>query len=367
MNWYEISNIDTIATPALLVFPERIKLNIQRMLEISGDVNRLRPHTKTHKTAEVIKLQQEVGINKFKCATIAEAELLAKCGAKEILLAMQPVAENINRFFKLKETYPNSYFSTLVDNDLILEQINKLAGEKSMKVGLWMDVNVGMNRTGIVPDEKAFKLFKSLIASENIIAEGFHVYDGHLRNPNFNQRKKDCDTAFEKVLLLKAKLEKESFNVKHIIAGGSPSFPVHALRDDVDLSPGTTLLWDAGYGDLFPEMKMLHAAVLVTRIISKPSEGILCLDLGHKSLASEMPFPRVKFLKPNDFEQISQSEEHFVVKTKTPEKYNIGDVFYAVPMHICPTVAKYQELKVVKNNAVVGTWDVVARNQKITI
>ncbi|WP_417443035.1 D-TA family PLP-dependent enzyme [Joostella sp.] len=367
MNWYEISNIDNIATPALLVYPERIKLNIQRMIDISGDVNRLRPHIKTHKTAEIIKLQQQVGINKFKCATIAEAELLAKCNAKEVLLAMQPVAENINRFFQLKEKYPNSQFSTIVDDDVIIQKINKIAIEKGIKVSLWLDVNVGMNRTGVKPDENACKLFKLLLEADNIITEGFHVYDGHIRDSEFQVRKDTCDVAFEKVLLLKEKLEGEGLHVKNIIAGGSPTFPVHALREEVDLSPGTTLLWDAGYGDLFPDMEMLHAAVLVTRIISKPSDGVLCLDLGHKSLASEMNFPRVKFLNTDDFEQVGQSEEHFVVHTNNSDAYKVGDVFYALPMHICPTVAKYQELQVVENNVAAKTWEVVARNQKITI
>ncbi|MCX2680505.1 D-TA family PLP-dependent enzyme [Galbibacter sp. EGI 63066] len=366
-DWYLVENSDEIASPALLVYPDRIEQNIKTMIAVAGDVKRLRPHIKTHKTAEIVKMQMQYGINKFKCATIAEAELLAQCEAQDVLLAMQPVGINIQRFFKLKDAYPETQFSTLVDDIDNAKSIAEVASKEQKRISLWIDINVGMNRTGIEPDERAEELFQFISADENIVAKGFHVYDGHLRNPDFDKRKKDCDAAFEKVVALKNRLKDIDVEVKEIIAGGSPSFPVHAIRKDVDLSPGTVLLWDAGYGGLFPEMKMLTAAVLMTRIISKPSKGILTSDLGHKSLASEMPFPRVELLNASDLEQVSQSEEHFVFKTENPGDYKIGDVLYAIPMHICPTVAKYQELMVVENNKVVNQWKVAARGQKITV
>ncbi|MDG3582607.1 D-TA family PLP-dependent enzyme [Galbibacter pacificus] len=366
-NWFEIENADEIATPALLVYPDRIQHNIKRMIEIASDVCRLRPHIKTHKTAEIIQMQQAYGIQKFKCATIAEAELLAQCKAKDVLLAMQPVGIHIQRFFKLMRTYPETQFSTLLDDMENAKNITEAAIKKQMKVSLWMDINVGMNRTGIEPGEEARKLFQFLDVNENVEAKGFHVYDGHLRDSNYDQRKKDCNTAFETVVALKESLKKMGVEVKEIIAGGSPSFPVHAMRNDVDLSPGTVLLWDAGYGDLFPEMKMLPATVLITRIISKPSKGIVTSDLGHKSLASEMPFPRVELLNAPDLEQLSQSEEHLVFNTKHPENYKIGDLLYAIPKHICPTVAKYQYLQVVEKGKVVNEWKVVARDQVISV
>ena len=114
-------------------------------------------------------------------------------------------------------------------------------------------------------------------------------------------------------------------------------------------------------------MPFSHAAVLFIRIISKPTENILCFDLGHKSVACEMGFPRIQILGLEDSEQISQSEEHLIVKTQRANEFEVGDSFYAVPIHICPTVAKYEEVLTVSDGEVTGTWKVVARNQKITI
>lgn len=366
-NWYEIQNDHEIATPALLVYPDRITYNIKRMIEIAGDVNRLRPHVKTYKNAEIIRMQQAYGIHKFKCATIAEAELLAQCMAGDVLIAMQLVGQNVTRFYELVKTYPETRFSTLVDDLGHAKLLSDISCQNGLITPMWLDINVGMNRTGIIPDKSAQELYKYLSVNKHIQAMGFHVYDGHLRDSDFEQRKNQCDASFGSVLQLKEDLSAQGINVDTIIAGGSPSFPIHALRKDVELSPGTVLLWDAGYGKRFPEMDMQVAAVLISRVLSKPVEGIITSDLGHKSIAPEMDFPRIELLNAKDLEQVSQSEEHFVFKTNQWESYKIGDLIYGIPMHICPTVAKYQYLQVVKSAKVVGRWKVGARGQKISI
>ena len=293
--WYELKDSSSVSSPALLVYPERIEENIRLMLSISGSVSQLRPHIKTHKMAEVIQLQQRHGIQKFKCATIAEAELLGQCQAEDVLLAMQPVGANIDRFFMLMDAFPQTEFSTLVDNLDTLSEIAVKASEVDQIVSLYIDINNGMNRTGCAPDDKALALFTAIEANEHTKAQGLHVYDGHIRNSDFSERKEVCDAAFELVQQLKENIENHGFHVPHIVAGGSPTFPVHALRTNVDTAPGTTLLWDARYGELFPDMPFLHAAILMIRIISKPAEQLLCFDLGHKSVAPEMAFPRVRF------------------------------------------------------------------------
>ena len=155
--------------------------------------------------------------------------------------------------------------------------------------------------------------------------------------------------------------------VKSIAAGGTPTFPIHCKRNGVEVSPGTSLLWDHQYAMLFPDLNFIPAAVLITRLISKPKKGYLCFDLGHKSVASEMPLPRVKFMNTENFEQVGQSEEHLVVCTENTKKYKMGQAFYTIPMHICPTVTKYNEVMVVENGIVTGVWDVAARNTKIVI
>ena len=106
---------------------------------------------------------------------------------------------------------------------------------------------------------------------------------------------------------------------------------------------------------------------MVTRIISIIDEHTVCTDLGHKAVAAENPMPRVHFLNAADAEPVGQSEEHLVVKVQDASKYKVGDVWYGVPVHICPTVALYDNALIVNNNKVVDNWEVVARKRKITI
>ncbi|GGD52878.1 D-TA family PLP-dependent enzyme [Muriicola marianensis] len=360
--WYKIEEEEKVASPTLLVYPERVEQNIRTMIEMTGGAEKLRPHVKTHKMAEIIELQLKHGITKFKCATVTEAELLGRCKAPDVLLAMQPVGPNIGRYLDLVAEYPDTAFSTLTDHESSIVQIGTQARERSIKVPLYLDVNVGMDRTGIRPSEKARSLYKMISEHDWLIPAGLHAYDGHIRNPDIIERRKVCNAAFEAVAQMRTQLEKAGFPVKEVIAGGSPTFPIHAKREGVIASPGTTLLWDARYSESFPDMNFQVAAVLLTRVISKPAESIFCLDLGHKSVAPEMDFPRVRIFGMDHAEQVGQSEEHLVLRTDDTTDIPIGEVYYAIPMHICPTVAKYPEALTVVNGRVTGTWKVAARD-----
>ena len=365
--WYVVDNVDEVNSPALLIYPDRIEHNIRKMVEISGGADQLRPHVKTHKMTEIIKLQMKLGIYKFKCATISEAEMVARCGAKDILLAIQPVGPNLGRFFQLKQLFPDSRISCIADSSEVILQLSQMANQTGLKTGIWLDINNGMNRTGIVPGEEAVRLYPMILDLPMIEAEGIHVYDGHISEPDLSLRQRLCNESFIPVLSLINELEKAVPGTIKIVAGGTPTFPIHALRTGVETSPGTTLLWDSSYSSAFQNMGFLHAAVLLMRIVSKPSKDMLCLDLGHKAGASEMPQPRVKLLGIETYSIITHSEEHMVIRTSEADNWKIGDALYGIPWHICPTVDRFDSVSVVNEHRVTGQWLVEARKRKITI
>ncbi len=366
-SWYEVGNVTEVCSPSLLIYPDRVEENILRMIKIAKGAKHLRPHVKTHKMAEIVMLQMKHGITKFKCATISEAEMVAKCGAPDILLAMQPVGPNLERFFKLKQTFENAKISCIADNGEIIIQLSDMARKTGLKTHVWLDINVGMNRTGVIPGEKAIRLFNRIVDSPMLIAEGLHVYDGHIHEPDLSKRKKICDESFAQVQSMIEEIEHNGIAPVKIVAGGTPTFPVHAQRKGVDLSPGTILLWDFGYSTSFPDMDFLHSAILLTRIVSKPAKDLLCLDLGHKSVASEMAQPRVKLLGIKSYTVAGHNEEHMVIRTNEADKFNTGDHLYGIPWHICPTVDRHENVTIVTNNLASEQWNVAARRRKITI
>jgi D-serine deaminase-like pyridoxal phosphate-dependent protein len=362
-NWFEIKNIDELDSPALVVFPGRVKHNIQLAIDMIADVNRLRPHIKTNKSKEVSQLMLDAGITKFKCATIAEAEMLAQCKAPDVLLAYQPLGPKLSRFISLIQKYPATKFSCLTDNITAAEEQSNVFSQHGLSVPVFIDLNVGMNRTGISPGKNAIELFNHCKTLKGIAVTGLHAYDGHIREINFESKKQKCDQAFATVEKLN-----EDLKLPLIIMGGSPAFSVHCKRKNIECSPGTFVYWDKGYSDLCPEQKFLPAAVLVTRIISLPASGKICLDLGHKSVAAENEISkRVFFLNADGLKPTGQSEEHLVLETNEGHSYKTGDVFYGLPYHVCPTVALYERVFTVENGTVTGEWKNVARDRKISL
>jgi D-serine deaminase-like pyridoxal phosphate-dependent protein len=385
--WYAIKEMDRLDTPALVVYPTAIKKNIALAVSMAGGAHRLRPHVKTHKSPEVTRLMMEAGIRQFKCATIAEAEMLAMCGADDVLLAYQPIGPKTIRFTELIKRYPATKFSCLIDNPKAAAAMAQVFAAAGLDVPVFMDLDTGMGRTGIVPSEAAVDLYKFAIMTPGITPIGLHAYDGHLHDEDLAIRTQKCDAAFLRVSEIQKTIAKISgasgttpasgadgaVPAPIIIAGGSPTFPIHCRRPDIQCSPGTFVYWDKGYADSCKEQAFSPAALVITRVISQHGSR-LTLDLGHKSIAAENPLDRrVFFLNvdrpPNnpDIQFISQSEEHLVIDAGPGHGYQIGDVLYGLPFHICPTVAAYERVYTIEDGRITGEWKNTARDRKINI
>ncbi|MBM3853120.1 MAG: D-TA family PLP-dependent enzyme [Verrucomicrobia bacterium] len=366
-SWYQIANLEEVPSPALLVYPERIEENLRRMIARAGGTARLFPHVKTHKLAEVVRLQRTLGIERFKCATVAEAEMVAGCGAGQVLLAHQPVGPNLGRLLELVARFPATRFGAIVDTAAIATALAAAAHARATTLELLVDIDCGMGRTGLAAGAGAFELYRTIAGLTGARAGGLHVYDGHLRDRDLAARTAAVQTAFAPVRALRAQLEQAGCPVPAVVAGGTPTFPVHAAATDVECSPGTCLLWDAGYAAGLPDLDFLWAATVLTRVISKPRPNRLCLDLGHKAIASENPHPRVKLLEVPDATAVMHSEEHLVIETAQAEEFAVGDALFGVPWHICPTVALHAQAVVVRGGRAESSWRIAARDRRLTI
>ena len=366
MDWFRLSNEGEVPSPALLIFEERVDVNVRLMLKIAGGSARLRPHVKTHKLGPLVARQLALGITKFKCATIAEAEMCALAGAPDVLLAFAPVGPNIPRFCQLLTAFPATHFFTIADDRDAIHALSVAATAARLTLDVLLDVDCGMHRTGIAPDA-ALELYRELSTSAGVRAAGLHAYDGHIHEPDPAARRAQCDAAFAPIVALRSAMEKAGLPVPALVAGGTPTFPIHAAHADRECSPGTSVLWDFGYGDKFADLPFQHAAVLLTRVVSKPGPRLLCLDLGHKAVAAENPPPRVRLLELPDATAVMHSEEHLVIETPRAAEFAVGDALHGIPRHVCPTVALHSEAVVVRGGAADERWPITARARSITI
>ena len=365
--WFALQNAGEVPSPALLLYPERIRENIRRMIRLAGGTSRLRPHIKTHKLAEVVRMHLEQGIAKFKCATIAEAEMAAGAGAKDVLVAYPIVGPNVTRLLALAKTFSTTTFSCLADDPAGVHLLSKAFSNSGRTMDVLLDVDCGQHRTGIELGEAAAQLYHLMATSSGLRAGGLHAYDGHIHEPDLTKRRELCAAAFAPVNAFRSQLLSAGLAVPRVVAGGTPTFPIHAQNDSFECSPGTCVLWDFGYAEKFADLEFLIAAVVLTRVVSKPGANRLCLDLGHKAIASENPPPRVQFLNLPDATAISHSEEHLVVESAQAHRFAVGDCLYGVPRHICPTVALHSEAVVINHGMATERWRVTARERRLTI
>jgi D-threonine aldolase len=362
--------LDRVLTPFLAVSPSVVRSNLQAMIAIAGSADRLRPHVKTHKCPEIVKIAAQLGINKHKCATLAEAQMLTEL-AKDILIAYPLVGPNVSKLAELCAANPQVNFSTVVDCSRAANLLSEVFSQAGRSIDVLIDVNVGMDRTGISPNEKAVELARLIKGLRELNLVGLHVYDGHNHQANLIERTSAVESLMNPVVEMLTELDRDDIKISKLVCGGTPTFPVFAkwakehsqkgIVPAVELSPGTSVLSDYNYGRDYPDIQGIQpAAMLFTRVVSKPGHDLVTVDLGHKAVAADQPAGRrCHFVDLPDAEELKHSEEHLVIRTSKADSLEVGQVLRVLPSHICPTVALHANMVVVENSEVTGLWPVV--------
>lgn len=367
---YHFDKEELIPSPALIYYKDTIIANTKRAIQIAGSAKRLWPHVKSHKSRDFIKLSIQLGITKFKCATISEAEMTAQAGAEHILLAYPLVGPNISRFIKLIQHYPQCHFYALGDNSEQLKHLSDIALDKHLCIDFLIDINTGMNRTGVT-FESCIHLYSTTKQFKGINFYGLHCYDGDRHEKNILERNSKTAETLSTAQKIQSEIKRQSNISPILIMGGSPTFPCYAQNNDntIFFSPGTVFIYDSGYAAQFPDLPYAAGAAILTRVISHPSEGYFTLDTGYKSISAEQGNRGILVNFPNASEAF-QSEEHWVFRMNPgfeSERPAIGSILYVIPWHICPTTALYSQIYLVSNQTLETIWDVSARDRSIGI
>ncbi len=359
---YALKHPEEVASPALLYYKELIVKNTEAVIAIAGDPDRLWPHVKSHKTDTLVKMQMAMGIRRFKCSTINELKMVSACGTAHIVMAYPLVGPNITLFLDVVSGNPGIEYFAIADSLAAAGMLSREAELRGMCVNLLVDVNAGMDRTGITPDA-LHEFCRALAKLPGIKPAGFHCYDGHVHDEACAVRIERSHAPVVRVMEVREALEKEGIVMPILIAGGSPTFPCHVQEEGVFLSPGTVFLWDYGYSK-FTDLPLVPAALVLARVVSHPASGLFTIDVGNKAIASDPTGKRGAIIGFEDAEPIRHSEEHWVWRVpEGKERPAIGEVLYVIPTHVCPTSALYREAVVIEEGAVTGTWPIVARDR----
>jgi D-serine deaminase-like pyridoxal phosphate-dependent protein len=371
MDCYRIENIETVLTPALAIYPRIVDANIEITVRLLGDANRWRPHVKTAKLAFVMRRFVRHGVKAFKCSTTLELSTACEAGASDVLVAYPAVGANARRIRELAERFDGARVSALVESPA---QIDAWRGSE---VGLFVDVNPGMNRTGVEQDrvDTIIEIAHS-VESSGVTFRGLHYYDGHLSKYDLADRESVAHRGYDRLMKVVSALEQAGLPVGEVVTAGTPAFPCTlsyapfaAASFTHRASPGTIVYNDCtSLAQLPREYGYRPAAVVVSTVVSHPSERLFTCDAGHKTVSADAGVPTCAILGGGDLLPLRPSEEHLPVDAFAGGALPpLGEALYLVPKHICPTVNNFDHALIIEDNRIVGVERVTARGREAPV
>lgn len=366
---YRVYNTEDVLTPALVLYPEFIASNIERTLALlAGKADRWRVHIKTAKLGYTLRMLVERGIRNFKCATTLE--LLAGChsGAADILLAYPSVGANALRVRQIADRFPDVRISVLAENE---EQVRQW---RRSRLGIFLDINPGMNRTGIEPShgQEILNLARA-VGNANLPFRGLHYYDGQYGALDFHERTAVAHRGYDDLLKLLSQIERSGVDVPEVITAGTPTLPCslsyegfHGRSFVHRVSPGTLVYCDAtSLAQLPGEYGYQPAVLVLTRVVSHPLTGTITCDAGHKAVSADAGVPTCLILGHAELTPLSPSEEHLpLAVTEGATAPLVGEPLYLLPRHVCPTVNNFDSALLVRDGQIETVEKVSARGRE---
>ncbi|HLK48581.1 MAG TPA: alanine racemase [Bryobacteraceae bacterium] len=365
---YRIADVETLLTPALAIYPEIVDRNIAATIRLlGGDANRWRPHLKTAKLGFIMRRMVECGIAQAKCSTTVELAAACAAGMKDVLLAYPVVGANAARVAELAAENRSARISVLVENS------RQAASWKGRSVGLFIDLNPGMDRTGMEQgDLAAIVALVRDINAAGIEFRGLHYYDGHVTAPAMEERETAAHRNYERLMEIVTAVERAGFPVGEVITSGTPAFPCAANyapfrsgRFVHRASPGTVIYSDMSSLTQLPaEWGYQPAAVVVSTVVSHPKANYLTCDAGHKAVSADAGVPTCAVAGRPDLVPLKPSEEHLPMEVTGGVRPEIGEALYLIPRHVCPTVNNFDDALIVAGQRPAAIEKVTARGHE---
>jgi D-serine deaminase-like pyridoxal phosphate-dependent protein len=364
-----ITGWEHVLTPALLIFPEVVDANIAVTLRLlGGRADRWRPHVKTAKLESTMQQFVQHGIRNFKCATTLELVTACTAGAENILFAYPCIGPKVARVCEIGEAHPEMELSVLVENQTQVEVW------RGRRIGIFIDVNPGMDRTGIdqLNVEGIVELARH-IGRCGLRFCGLHYYDGQHCQKNFKERKLAANAGYGQLMVLVRTLRSERIPVPEIVTSGTPTLTSAIVFREFEnpqsthrVSSGTIVYNDlTSLSQLPTKLGYQAAAMVATTVISQPMRDLITCDAGHKTVSVDAGFPNSAVLGHSDLEPLRPSEEHMPIRVKPGARVpRVGEVLYLIPRHICPTVNNFDHALLVRNGHISEVVPVTARGRE---
>ncbi len=346
-----------IDTPALLLDMGAVERNIAKMADFFSDkACKLRPHIKTHKLPLIAQKQIEAGAIGITCAKLGEAKVFLEAGIKDVLIANEIVGRvKIQRLVNLSGY---GHLIVCIDNYDNAKDISEAAGKIGRKIHVLAEVNVGIDRCGVMPGKPALELVRRITALRNLVFRGIMGYEGGIFVLDVEEKMKKCMESNRLLVETKKLIEKDGFPVEIVTAGGSNTFYLTGLYPGItDIQVGSYVTMDAH--NKYYGLDFEQAVAVLATVISRPEKGRAVTDAGMKSLSTDNGLP---ICKEPGISIFKLNEEHGHLKIENPDHdISIGDKIEIIPSHGCTTIPLYDRYFIIRNDHVESVAEIYAR------
>ena len=341
--------LDDLTTPALCVDLDALERNLERMATFfRGRPCALRPHVKAHKTPAIARLQAAAGCAGFTCATVDEIAVLARHGFDDLLLANEVL--DPTKVPALRRLAERVRLTVAVDS------LAGIALLRDLPVDVLIDVNVGLPRCGVRPDE-ALALARGIDGSR-LRLRGVMGYEGHaMAIPDPPTRARVARDAMAVLLDVAGRLRAAGFAIEVVSAGGTGTYDVTGTIPGVtEVQAGSYALMDTAYARF--GLPFEEALRCLTTVVSVQG-SLAVLDGGLKALAVDHGNPELPDAVPASV--LFLSDEHTTLALQQGFAARPGDRLWLRPSHVDPTVNLHDRLFALRGHEVVDVWPVEAR------
>jgi len=366
---YEVQDSQALSTPSLLIYTEMIEANISAALRMmNGDASRWRPHLKTAKLGYTMRRLVARGVKTAKCATTLELVAAIDSGMEDVVVAFPLMGPNAARVREIAAAHPERRISTLV------EGVDQLDEWRTSTVGVFVDLNSGMNRTGMAEEHfEEVRGFIDQVQKAGLRFCGLHHYDGHIKNTDPSAAAVARE-GYSRLVELIAYLKRSGIEVKEVVTSGTPAMP-HALSFAPfaeggfvhRVSPGTIVYNDRSSLQELPDCGFVPAALVLSTVVSRPLENRVTCDAGHKAVSVDAGVPTCDVMGWPGLMGLKPSEEHLPIEVRSGETPSRGELLYLLPAHVCPTVNNFDKAVLVRRGMVEGVVPVTARGREVFV
>ncbi|MCX8004485.1 MAG: DSD1 family PLP-dependent enzyme [Burkholderiaceae bacterium] len=357
--------LQDVDTPALILDLDRFETNLARMRAAAASFHvRLRPHAKSHKCVEIARRQIAAGAVGICCQKVGEAEVFVAAGIGDVLITNEVIGERkLQRLVQLAWRYPQARIGVCVDDAEAARRLGALCMAQEARLDVYVDLDVGQNRTGVATAQDAVELARAVVACPRFTFMGLHAYAGSAQHRRgVPERRAAVEAAARKAAQTREALRAADLPCEVITGGGTGTFIYEASSQIFnEIQPGSYALMDVDYARNEHDAsapRFEHALFILASVMSRRGDRAT-LDAGLKAFSTDAGLPAPTF---TGWQVWSVSDEHTVLhRAGEGPSIKLGDKALLVPGHCDPTVNLHDWIVAVRKGTVEAVWPVDAR------